>query len=77
MSDLLDDFERDCASADVAPTAALKEGGVHPTLWGKWKAGMSPTLKNFEAARRGLDLIVQRRERAVDPTEGGGRDRAA
>lgn len=55
MSDLLSDFERDCAAAGVSPTAALKAGGVHPTLWSKWASGaVSPTLRNFEAARRGL-----------------------
>lgn len=61
MSDLLTDFEVDCKAADVAPSAALKEGGVHPSLWGKWKSGaVSPTLRNFEAARRGLDAIKHR-----------------
>lgn len=58
MSDLLADFERDCAEAEVAPTAALKAGGVHPTLWPKWKSGaVSPTLRNFENARKGLAKI--------------------
>jgi hypothetical protein len=66
MSDLLSDFERDCAAAGVAPPAALKAGGVHPTLWGKWKGGMSPTLKNFEAARRGLEQIVHQRRAAPE-----------
>lgn len=62
MSDLLTTFERDCAAADVAPTEALKEGGVHPSLWSKWKRGaVSPTLKSFENARRGLDSVVARR----------------
>lgn len=65
MSDLLTDFERDCAAADVAPSAALKEGGVHPSLWAKWKkdkdeGGVSPTLRNFEAARAGLAAIIGR-----------------
>lgn len=62
MSDLLSDFERDCAAAGVLPSAALRAGGVHPSLWAKWKkdrgdGGVSPTLRNFEAARRGLETI--------------------
>ena len=63
MSDLLTDFERDCKRADVAPTAALKEGGVHPTLWAKWTSGaVSPTLRNFEKARRGLERLTRARK---------------
>lgn len=58
MSDLLTNFERDCTRAKVTPSAALKAGGVHPTLWPKWKSGaVSPTLRNFENARRGLDIL--------------------
>lgn len=63
MSDMLTEFERDCAAADVSPAAALKAGGVHPTLWSKWKGGMSPTLKNFQRARSGLEAL--KRERAA------------
>lgn len=67
MSDLLADFERECAAAGVAPSAALKEGGVHPTLWKKWKdGGMSPTLRNFENARRGLRALTAARSTAND-----------
>lgn len=62
MSDLLADFERACNDANVAPSAALKEGGVHPSLWKKWKDGaVSPTLRNFENARGGLETILRRR----------------
>ena len=61
MSDLLADFERDCKTAHVAPTDALEAGGVHRSLWGKWKAGKSPTLRNFEAARRGLETLIERK----------------
>lgn len=58
MSVLLDQFERDCTAIEVAPTAALKRGGVHPSLWWKWKNGdVSPTLRSFEAARAGLEAI--------------------
>ncbi|RAK68785.1 hypothetical protein [Phenylobacterium kunshanense] len=60
---MLTEFERDCAAADVSPVAALKAGGVHPTLWSKWKSGMSPTLKNFQRARSGLEAL--KRERAA------------
>lgn len=59
MSDMLRDFESACERAGVTPTAALKAGGVHPTLWGKWKGGKSPTLKNFERAKRGLELVAK------------------
>jgi hypothetical protein len=60
MSDLLSQFEQDCILANVAPTAALKAGGVHPTLWKKWKEGKaSPTLRNFELARSGLRGLLK------------------
>jgi len=66
MSDLLADFERDCTDAGVIPSAALKAGGVHPTLWGKWKSGkVSPTLRNFESARRGLEAAQARMKSAA------------
>ena len=63
MSDLLTEFERECADHKVSPGAALKAGGVHPSLWAKWKkdrdlGGVSPTLRNFEAARKGLESII-------------------
>jgi hypothetical protein len=61
MSDLLTDFELACARASVKPTEALKRGGVHPTLWRRWKAGKSATLRNFEAAKGGLDAIIAER----------------
>jgi hypothetical protein len=58
MSDLLSEFERDCQAKKVSPTEALKRGGVHPSLWWKWKAGkVSPTLRTFEAAKEGLDRV--------------------
>lgn len=61
MSDLLSDFERRCAEASVNPPDALQAGGVHRSLWKKWKRGMSPTLKNFEAANRGLSQLIVRK----------------
>jgi hypothetical protein len=65
MIDLLTDFERACGAAGVAPTAALKAGGVHPTLWTKWKNGKSPTLRNFEAAHRGLEVLKSAQTKAA------------
>lgn len=59
MSKLLNEFERDCGAAGVRPTEALRRGGVHPTLWSKWTKGKSPTLKNFEAAKRGLAELIR------------------
>lgn len=71
MSDLLTIFEQECAAADVAPAAALEAGGVHPTLWRKWKAGMSPTLKSFERARIGLAALIERRgSQAANSSQG-------
>lgn len=62
MLDVLAEFESDCIAADILPSSALREGGVHPTLWGKWKSGaVSPTLRNFEAAKRGLESLKKRR----------------
>jgi len=60
---LLDQFERDCAAAEISPADALRAGGVHPTLWTKWKRGISPTLKSFEAARAGLAQLKAQRKR--------------
>lgn len=62
MSDLLQDFERDCEAAGVKPQAAVERGGLHPMNWYRWRSGqVSPTLKNFEAARSGLEDIRQER----------------
>lgn len=48
---LLDRFEEACTDAKVKPTAVLRAAGIHSSLWWKWKAGgVSPTLRNFEAA---------------------------
>jgi hypothetical protein len=48
---LLDRFEEACVSAKVKPTTVLRAAGIHASLWWKWKAGgVSPTLRNFEAA---------------------------
>ncbi|WP_165799313.1 hypothetical protein [Caulobacter zeae] len=53
------EFEVDCARAGVAPTAVLKGAGIHPTLWRRWQIGaVSPTLRNFEAARHHLDQLL-------------------
>lgn len=71
MSDLLADFERACTEASIAPSAALKEGGVHPSLWKKWKDGaVSPTLRNFENARGGLETILRLREEGAAAPQG-------
>lgn len=79
MSDLLSDFEQDCKDAKVLPSAALKEGGVHPSLWAKWKkersdGGISPTLRNFEAARAGLESL---KRKAADVSSGAPQGQAA
>jgi len=63
--DLLSDFERACADAKIAPADALRAGGVHPTLWSKWKRGASPTLKNFEAAWGGLRILRRKKQRSA------------
>jgi len=58
MSILLNQFLADCECAGVEPRAALAAGGVHPSLWYRWKEGsVSPTLRNFEAAKRGLENL--------------------
>lgn len=58
MSTLIDDFERDCETASVKPVEVLKAAKIHPSLWWKWKAGkVSPTLRNFEAARSKLQEL--------------------
>jgi hypothetical protein len=59
MSVFIAEFEAQCRAAGVSPPMALKAGGVHPTLWSRWKSGaVSPTLRNFEAAMDGLAKIM-------------------
>lgn len=59
MSNLIAEFEGACAAASVDPKAALQRGGVHRSLWKKWKEGkVSPTLKSFEAAQSGLRALA-------------------
>lgn len=65
MSNLIAEFERDCVAADLAPTAVLKAASVHPSLWKKWKEGrVSPTLRNFEAARNKLEELARKQDAA-------------
>jgi hypothetical protein len=67
MSELLADFERACKDAGIEPTDALRAGGVHPTLWLKWtRSKGGPTLRNFEAARAGLRVLVRQRQAASE-----------
>ena len=59
MSDLIEQFERECAAAGVQPHAALKAGGVHDSLWWKWRARkVSPTVRNLERATAGLRKLT-------------------
>lgn len=61
LSDAIDRFARACGEATVTPQAALREGGVDPSLWLKWRSGkVSPTFKSFEAATAGLQRIRDR-----------------
>lgn len=61
MSDLLTQFESECDAADVKPTDALRAGGVHASLWYKWRENkVSPTLVSFEKARNGLRQLRDR-----------------
>ena len=64
---MLTEFKRECEAASVLPSAALQAGGVHPTLWSKWLSGkVSPTLRNFERARAGLDKLTSSRTAQAD-----------
>lgn len=56
---LLPEFEAACNAADIKPRAALKAGGLDPSLWLKWMQGdASPTLNSLKRARRGLALLI-------------------
>lgn len=58
MTDPIREFELECERAGVAPSAALKAGALNPKTWFRWKSGaVSPTLRSFEAARRGLETL--------------------
>lgn len=64
MTDIVDqlitEFEAECEAASVKPHVVLKAAGVHTSLWWKWKEGkVSPSLRNFEAARRALETMRQ------------------
>lgn len=64
MSELIRQFELDCAAAKVSPPHALKAGGVHDSLWWKWKEDkVSPTLRSFEKARDGLRKLRSANDR--------------
>ncbi len=55
MSRTIDQFERDCAAAGLAPVAVLKEAGLNSSTWFRWKSGkVSPTLRSFEGAQEAL-----------------------
>ena len=60
MADLITQFEQDCKAASVSPPAALVAGGVHRSMWARWRSGtVSPTLKKFEQAREGLRKLAE------------------
>ncbi|MBG7616500.1 hypothetical protein IWC96_14575 [Brevundimonas sp. BAL450] len=60
MSNIISDFERECSEAGVQPHHALKAGGVHDSLWWKWRDGsVSPTLRSLERARSGLRSLIE------------------
>ena len=60
MPDLLACFAADCAQAGINPRAALRAGGVDPSLWKKWEdRRISPTLRNFELATHGLKTLLE------------------
>lgn len=64
---LLDRFEEACAKADLRPTAVLRQAGVNPSTWWRWKSGtVSPTLRKFEA------VIGKLEELGGDACECGG-----
>lgn len=67
-SRLLADFDARCVTVGVKPTAVLKAAGIHPTLWPKWReGGVSPTLRNFEAAVAKLEEIERNVAAAQTP----------
>ena len=66
MSDPIDDFERDCAAANLAPTAVLREAGLNASTWFRWKSGaVSPTLRSFDAARSALKRLAVGHDRVA------------
>lgn len=59
MTDAIRDFEADCASAGVAPSSVLREAGMNPSTWFRWKSGeVSPTLRSFDAAKEALKRLA-------------------
>ena len=55
MSETVRAFEADCTTAGLSPAAVLKEAGMNPSTWFRWKSGeVSPTLRSFEAAKAAL-----------------------
>lgn len=62
---LIAEFESECGSLDVSPTSVLEAAGVHKSLWWKWKAGkISPSLRNWEAARQKLGELSAKQRRS-------------
>ena len=50
------DIEAFCASAGITPAELLREAGIHPTQWGRWKAGkFSPRFASMAAIQAAMD----------------------
>lgn len=48
---MIERFEEGCGEVGIKPADVLRAARIHPSLWWKWKSGgVSPTLRNFEAA---------------------------
>lgn len=55
MADFIDQFEKECAAADVKPVEALRAAGMHRSTWFRWKSGTNPpNLRNLEKAQEGI-----------------------
>ena len=70
MADLLKQLERDIAARGVSTRRVLKEAGVNPSTWTRWKAGRnSPNLSTLErchSAVRAFPLLPDGRTDHVD-----------
>lgn len=55
---LLLQFKTACSLLGVSERAALRAGGIDPSLWAKWEAGrVSPTFRSFDAAWKGIKTL--------------------
>lgn len=53
----IEDFEQRCGALGVKPVEVLRRAGLNRATWFRWKRGLGPTLRSWEAATGALAEI--------------------